>query len=98
MKRHLFANPSLDKDGQPVYDIVYKNKMQSPEEVAKSKIYRFVKKVPKFETSTNNERLEDIFEKDWVYGYKRFVLTYGPIISQSMETNERKVQFAGYWE
>ena len=100
MKRQTFMNRSITKDGKPIYELIFNNMMQSPEEVAKSKTYTILKDQPKAQstvTITNIPDLVGVIEEDWTYGKTKFIVTYGPLISHNFDTMKMKIQFAGYW-
>lgn len=98
MKRHLFTNTALTKDGKPIYEIVYNNKMLDPSEVARSNRYDFWIPVDPYSNSTaQDNEVEDAIEADWQYGNTKFILTFGILHTINRDGNKKRVQFAGYW-
>lgn len=100
MNRQVFANRALSMDGKPIYDVLFHNKAQDPEEVSKSKRYTLERTATQTSNVTDDTLHRDfasLIERDWEYGKKAFVVTYGMVVSKNLDSNKQKIQFAGYW-
>jgi hypothetical protein len=100
MNRQLFANTSLDKHGRPLYDVEFKNMLQDPSEVAKSKRYFLERRKSQTNNVSDNTTHEDFtkaIEKDWMYGNTKFTVTYGPLVTQNFDKPTKTIAFSGYW-
>lgn len=100
MNRSTFTNTALTTLGRPIYDVLFHNKAQDPEEVAKSKRYFLERNATQTNNVTDNTIHTDfaeLIEADWQYGNKAFVVTYGILVTSNHNTGKKKLHFAGYW-
>lgn len=98
MNRAKFVNKALNRNGRPIYDMVYHNFRLDPSEVAKSKRYDLWFDNEPTNITYDAEDIKIEIEKDWSYGFKTFVCTFGIIQSVNNDGTKRRVQFAGYWK
>ncbi len=100
MNRALFTNTALTTLGKPRYDVLFHNQIQDPEEVAKSKRYSIERESSQTNNVTDNtphKDFVDLIERDWEYGKKAFVVTYGILVTSNPNTGKKNLHFAGYW-